>query len=292
MPIQIDLSVDIDYLLVNDTDEGTTSNFPLIATSYEIFVPRELDPSSPDHRTYLFLTNEDGSKRYTGGWDIFCNSNNYAFSLNGTFFGSLEELRAYLDSVLMPVSGGGCCPQYTSYVALLSQQGGSSLKNTLNGDLAIGTTYQIIDNGVTGDWTNVGAPNNDIGTYFVATGLTPANWGNSDAVLESNSGSPTVEVLENNLGFNPYFAYVTNGYYYSYNSEWYNNVSALNKKVFVMINCGNYFNMDPFYFAKANFSYEENILIVNSFRNWHYDDNVLSDPDGFYKTSLEIRVYN
>ena len=100
-----------------------------------------------------------------------------------------------------------------------------------------------------------------------------------------------VEVLENNLGFNPYFLYSTIGYYGSYNQEW-QYVVADSKKVFVMINCGQNQSDDPFYFAKANFSYEESILWLVTFRNWHYDDNVLSDPDGFYKTSLEIRVYN
>ena len=92
--------------------------------------------------------------------------------------------------------------KYKVYVALLTQTGGSNPSSTnITGDpIIIGQTYQIIDNGGHGwDFTNIGAPNNDIGTYFVATGTTPANWG-VDAQLDYNTGAPVVTVLENTIG--------------------------------------------------------------------------------------------
>jgi hypothetical protein len=65
-----------------------------------------------------------------------------------------------------------------------------------------------------GNFTNVGAPNNDNGTYFVATGTTPADWGiNLSAdTLTFNTGAPTAIVLENTIG-NVHWRYINIGAY-------------------------------------------------------------------------------
>jgi hypothetical protein len=101
---------------------------------------------------------------------------------------------------------------YKVYTALLTQSGGSSVISIYGNDpdpLTIGVTYTIIDN--TGaDFTNVGAPNNNNGTSFVATGTTPTSWGTSQ--LDYDSGAPTVTVLENTIG-NVWFTYVNVGRY-------------------------------------------------------------------------------
>lgn len=105
---------------------------------------------------------------------------------------------------------------YKSYTALITQHGTDNLillrwDDILGGpDLIIGRTYKIMEN--TGsDFTNVGAPNNNIGTYFVAKGIRPNNWG--EAILQFNTGAPIVTVLENTIG-NIWFTYNLTGNYY------------------------------------------------------------------------------
>lgn len=85
---------------------------------------------------------------------------------------------------------------YKVYTALVTQDGTNTVVNLSAGTLTIGVTYSINNNG--GDFTNVGAPNNNQGTYFVATGTTPNNWGGVS--LDYNTGAPVVTVLENSIG--------------------------------------------------------------------------------------------
>ena len=99
---------------------------------------------------------------------------------------------------------------YKVYTALLRQSGGDNIKNITSGTLTIGVTYQITDDTSNPDFTNVGAPNNNLNTYFVATGTTPNSWG--QAQLQYNEGAPVVTVLENTIG-NVYWSYITAGGY-------------------------------------------------------------------------------
>ena len=90
-------------------------------------------------------------------------------------------------------------PAYKVYTALLTQSGGNNFQSISSGSLTIGVTYQIIStSSAPGDFTNVGAPNNNVGTYFVATGTNPNEWGGYE--LEYNTGTPVVTVLENTIG--------------------------------------------------------------------------------------------
>lgn len=184
---------------------------------------------------------------------------------------------------------------YKVFNALLAQGGGDN-PLIINGDeaipLTIGVTYAILDN--TGlDVTNVGAPNNNIGTSFVATGTTPNSWGNvidGWAIISYNTGAPVVVVLENTLGFNPFFVYSAPGFYFSSNLEWVGFVlNGLPVQVF--INCGNRVT-DYIYSAKANFGTEDGTLSVSSFNEGTPANDVLCDEDGFFLTSIEVRVYN
>jgi hypothetical protein len=99
---------------------------------------------------------------------------------------------------------------YKVYTALLTQSGESEPLDISSGDLTIGVTYYIDDNASNPDFTNVGAPNNNVGTYFVATGTTPNTWG--EATLAYNAAAPTVTVLENTIG-NIYWTYDSAGVY-------------------------------------------------------------------------------
>jgi hypothetical protein len=88
---------------------------------------------------------------------------------------------------------------YKVFTALLTQSGGGNQSSLINQPLTIGVTYWIVSNGTNNyDFTNVGAPNNNDGTYFVATGTTPTAWGVAE--LNYNIGAPVATVLENTIG--------------------------------------------------------------------------------------------
>jgi hypothetical protein len=110
------------------------------------------------------------------------------------------------------VSGNGASA-YKVYTALLTQSGSDGSNQFISsGSLTIGVTY-LIDEIISGtvDFTNVGAPNNNVGTYFVATGTTPNSWG-EDASLAYVTAAPVVTVLENTIG-NIWFTYLDVGQY-------------------------------------------------------------------------------
>jgi len=97
-------------------------------------------------------------------------------------------------------------PTYKVFTGLLTQSGGDDENQITGGLLTIGVTYLIENDGGSGwDFTNVGAPNNDLQTYFIATGTTPTSWG-VDGLLVYNTGAPTCIILENTLG-NVWFEY-------------------------------------------------------------------------------------
>lgn len=99
---------------------------------------------------------------------------------------------------------------YKVYTALLTQSGGDDPIGFSDLPLTKGVTYLILD-ASDGDFSNVGAPNNNIGTYFVATESTmPNSFGG--ATLEYNTGAPVVTVLENTIG-NVWFTYGDVGQY-------------------------------------------------------------------------------
>jgi len=163
---------------------------------------------------------------------------------------------------------------YKVYTALLTQIGGSDVQTITNGDLTIGVTYYILNEG--GDWTNVGAPNNNLGTYFVATGTTPNTWNGGS--LRYNLGAPVVTVLENTLG-NVWFTYNESGTYY--------------------INSNGLFIQNKTYHNPTNYNLPNDITegysltIQNSSAALFlaFQDNILHN-DSLQNTPIEIRVYN
>ena len=105
---------------------------------------------------------------------------------------------------------------YKVFTALLSQSGDEQPFDISEGSLlTIGVTYTIIklEGGIPGDFTNVGAPNNDVYTSFIATGTTPNSWGND--LLQYINGAPFANVLENTIG-NIWFTYNDIGRYSAY----------------------------------------------------------------------------
>jgi hypothetical protein len=158
---------------------------------------------------------------------------------------------------------------YKVYTAILSQSGGGDPIIISSGVLTIGLTYQIVHDGpIPGDFTNVGAPNNNDDTFFIATGTTPNSWGNYN--LRYNTGAPVVTVLENTIG-NVWFTYQALGEY--------------------RINSDNLFTIDKTYFQIVVMSNAPTFLINNL--TLDFIELIPTDGDGsLNNTPIEIRVYN
>lgn len=170
-------------------------------------------------------------------------------------------------------------PTYKVFTALLTQNGTYNNIGLFYGTTTIGVSYTIIEDGPLGtgyDFTVIGAPNNDIGTSFIATDTTPT-WGTNSAVgLSYNAGAPTSIVLENTIG-NVWFTYTDVGFY-----ECHTDTSFPYNKTLILSTPVNT-NDSNIIFVDNQVAY---IQISNSTLNGTWANNVLSN------TSIEIRVYN
>jgi hypothetical protein len=169
---------------------------------------------------------------------------------------------------------------YKAFSCLLTQIEDPSEEELVQDPLTIGVTYRIVNNpeGVVGDFTNVGAPNNENDTYFIATGENPNSWG--DSALAWDTGAPVVQVLENDLG-NIFFVLKSTG-------------------SFVIISGNLSFTIGKTAFIGST-SYQPGIGIVTISPNELNEEGVtfstnLSDgPEQklvLFPTFIEIRVYN
>jgi hypothetical protein len=170
-------------------------------------------------------------------------------------------------------------PKYKVYTALLTQSGGDNTQNIDSVDLTIGVTY-FINNNVMGDFTNVGAPNNDNGTYFVATGTTPTDWGInlSGNTLTLNTGAPTVIVLENTIG-NIWFTYNVIGQYICESD----NLFTIDKTTIDIDSYGQ--NANPAALILNSTSNPVNKFTIITYKSG-YEDDILTN------NRIEIKVYN
>jgi hypothetical protein len=175
---------------------------------------------------------------------------------------------------------------YKVYTALLTQSGGDDAIGITGGDIVVGVTYLINDNFGGADFTNVGAPNNDTGTYFVATGTTPSSWGISGNLIY-NTGAPVVKVLENTIG-NIWFEFINNGVY-TCNSNDSTFAPENLEKLFISIggNDGTGAFISPLI---SSYSVEANSLFLNTF--YLETGNLILQNGMLFRTPLEIRVYN
>ena len=187
-------------------------------------------------------------------------------------------------------------PAYRVYTALLTQTGGDGPTAVADLPLVPGISYQIINNdGGTADFTNVGAPNNNPGTFFLATGTTPTSWGNSlGGQLQFNTGAPTSIVLENTLG-NISFEYRAPGRYRC----WSDDLFTINKTtVFISDTINNKSSTDPLQMrvlCSLDTSTQPAYLDIftGSVTFGTYEDDVITNStDLQYAVSFEIRVYN
>lgn len=173
---------------------------------------------------------------------------------------------------------------YKVYTALLTQSGGQNTDALEGGNLTIGVTYKIQGVGGGADFTNVGAPNNDIDTWFVATGTAPNSWGTGGS-LSYDLGAPVVTVLENTIG-NIWFTYGGIGDYYINSSSLF----VPNKTAIL------------FGGAYYNGIIDTTVGYGQSFFNLNYPDSLgigciktqgdERTDDVLFNTTIEIRVYN
>jgi hypothetical protein len=165
--------------------------------------------------------------------------------------------------------------KYKVYTALLTQSGVNSPITITSGDLTVGVTYLIKSGGTGGDFTNVGAPNNDANTSFVATGTTPNSWGTKS--LEYDEGAPVVTVLENTIG-NIWFTYDGVGTYRAFSDSLF-----IDSKSWCMT---------------AILLYGENLweghmqTSSESIYRIFTSENAIPVDDLLANTPIEIRVYN
>jgi len=201
-----------------------------------------------------------------------------------TIFGQLDWLTVRVKRLCCAVdqikkSGAG---SYKVFTALVSQSGtGAAGVNLDTGTLQIGTIYYIKNDSPGMDFTNVGAPNNTPGTFFIATGTTPNSWGSDEgtgAIIEYIPAAPIATVLENTIG-NIYFEYVGVGRYRLGSYE-----GLFNNPV-VITSLNNQANYDEVlqWYVENPYS----ILLYTGVAGSGDSDNILVNP-----STVEVRVYN
>jgi hypothetical protein len=171
---------------------------------------------------------------------------------------------------------------YKVYTALLTQSGGDDIIYTSSGLLTIGVTYLIndLEDVVGADFTNVGAPNNDLGTYFIATGTTPNSWGTNPfgvAILQYNTGAPVATVLENTIG-DIWFTYNNVGTYNIYSDSLF----LIGKTITFTTTSS---SPSDSYWITTQIGNSEEIYLFQFDASGSYYNNLRP-------TSLEIRIYN
>lgn len=124
---------------------------------------------------------------------------------------------------------------YKVFTALLAQSGGNDpryMQGDGGGDISSatkGTTVLIYSNLNNIDYSSIGAPNSNVGTYFILTqDITLSNLDNETTFI-INTGAPVATVLENTLG-NIFFTYRGLGNYNCLNSDGL----FINNKTFIL----------------------------------------------------------
>jgi hypothetical protein len=167
-------------------------------------------------------------------------------------------------------------PAYKVYTALVTQSGGDSPSEEYTGEeIYAGITYYIFTNDDNFDLVQYGAPNSNVGTYFVCNqnATLPDDF---NIQLNYNTGAPVVTVLENTIG-NIWFEY-----------------SAVGKYI---LNSTNAFTNGGTWTLIENSGATDNIigsiLYVNSNVIWLYSfDGGIQSDNILNNTPIEIRVYN
>lgn len=182
------------------------------------------------------------------------------------------------------INGQSIDPKYKVFTALLTQSGGDDVQY-INWDddpntLTVGVTYTIEANDDSSNFIPNGAPNNNVGTSFVATSSV-VSWGEGntgDNQVSYNTGAPVATVLENTIG-NVWFTYSSNGYYGVFTN------GLLTDKISVFIG------------ARTTEWYRQKSIDTTNYTNSSFylsniNNNGTSANNILQNTPIEIRVYN
>ena len=215
----------------------------------------------------------------------------YNPSLNDRVNGQLGDLGVEIQiplssikELIVPPAPPAPVAPYKVFTALLTQTGASDSQTLTSGELTYGRTYYIsATDGGTVDFTNVGAPNNNEGTSFIATATAnPNSWGeNGNGSLSFNTGAPVVTVLENTIG-NIWFEYNDPGNYIMSSNSLFteNKTVSLNDQTRCIDSSNNTYNL----YVTAN---DENTIYIETL------DEDFAGINGMLDTKpIEIRVYN
>ena len=107
-------------------------------------------------------------------------------------------------------------PNVQQYKFLLSQLGGDDPQTATSGTLTQGVTYEIVAFETGDNFIPSGAPNNTVGTKWIANGVAPT-WSNGSEI-GWNNGAPTIVSKENTIG-NVWFEIEGGGGIFSANSD-------------------------------------------------------------------------
>jgi len=90
-------------------------------------------------------------------------------------------------------------PSSKQYKFLLSQSGGDDPQTATSGSLTQGVTYEIVAFETGDDFTPSGAPNNTVGTKWIANGTAPT-WSEGSEI-----GFDNAPIVNNNFGLNDFW---------------------------------------------------------------------------------------
>lgn len=173
--------------------------------------------------------------------------------------------------------------KYKVFTALLTQSGGDNTQY-INWDddpntLTIGVTYTITSNDDNTNFVIAGAPNNNVGTSFVATSQI-VGWNidsQGDNQVSYNTGAPVATILENTIG-NIWFAYNGVGSYFAMS----NHLFTVNKSMGLIG-------------TPTEGVLNNNFAGINSFGDTTFIISVMEEipsNDLLYNVPIEIRVYD
>lgn len=167
---------------------------------------------------------------------------------------------------------------YKVFTGLVTQSGVATESSINSGELTIGVTYSINQDSPGMDFTNVGAPNNNLTTSFIATGKIPNSWGiGADYTLAYSEGAPIVTILENTIG-NIWFSYDDVGQY-NMNS---NGLFTVDKTHYSVLVTNDAVTLNK----NALFALNSNIINITS----GSEETLFNDL--LFNTPIEIRVYS
>jgi len=113
-------------------------------------------------------------------------------------------------------------------------------------------------------------------------------------VYQFGGGNVTAQIIENTLGFTPTWARTGTGQFSSNNAEWLTPI--INNKIVAFINPTTAYTEYNIYRISINNS-DTSIKLLSGNYDINTDsftgiDNIFSDNDNYFKTIIEIRIYN